>query len=61
MNLMIFAVAFALQWGMGEIISLWPTAVDDGYAGPGYQAAFGIALILQVVALTWTVAARRFR
>ena len=61
MNLMIFATAFALQWGMGEIISLWPPAADGGYAGPGYQTAFAIALALQAVALVWMVVARRFR
>jgi predicted MFS family arabinose efflux permease len=60
LNLMIFATAFALQWGMGEIISLWPTAADGGYAVPGYQMAFGIALGLQAVALAWMVVARRF-
>ncbi len=61
MNLMIFATAFALQWGMGEVISLWPTAADGGYAGPGYQTAFAIALILQAIALAWMVVARRFK
>lgn len=61
MNLMVFAGAFALQWGMGEIISLWPTAADGGYAAPGYQMAFAIALALQAVALVWMVAARRLR
>ena len=60
LNLMIFATAFALQWGMGEIISLWPTAADGGYAVSGYQMAFGIALGLQAVALAWMVVARRF-
>ena len=61
MNFMVFAGAFALQWGMGEVISLWPTAADGGYAAPGYQVAFGIALGLQAIALVWMVVARRFK
>jgi len=61
MNLLIFATAFGLQWGMGEVISLWPTAADGSYAGPAYQTAFAIALVLQAIALTWMVASRRRR
>jgi len=61
MNLLVFSSAFALQWGIGEVISLWPTAADGGYAGPGYQTAFAIALALQVIALVWMVVGRRLR
>jgi hypothetical protein len=61
MNLLIFATAFAMQWGMGLVINLWPAAADGGYAAPGYQAAFAIALALQAVALAWMVIGRRFR
>jgi sugar phosphate permease len=61
MNLLIFATAFAMQWGMGLVINLWPTAANGGYAAPGYQAAFSIALALQAVAIAWMVIGRRFR
>ncbi len=61
MNLLVFATAFAMQWGMGLVINLWPAAADGGYAAPGYQAAFTIALVLQAVALAWMVIGRRFR
>jgi sugar phosphate permease len=61
MNLLIFVTAFALQWGMGLVINLWPAAADGGYAAPGYQTAFAIALALQVAALAWMVIGRRFR
>lgn len=57
-NLMIFAMAFALQWGMGEVINIWPVTADGGYAAPGYQAAFGVALLLQAVAFVWLVLGR---
>lgn len=57
-NLLIFAMAFALQWGMGEVINIWPVAADGGYAPIGYQAAFGLALVLQAVAFVWLVLGR---
>ena len=61
MNLMIFGSAFALQWGIGEIINLWPATADGGYATPGYRAAFAIALALQAIALAWLVAGGRLK
>ena len=57
-NLMIFAMAFALQWGMGEIINIWPVNADGGYARVGYQAAFGVALALQAAAFLWMLHGR---
>lgn len=50
LNLLVFVVAFAAQWGMGAIINAWPSAAG-GYAAAGYQWAFGLALAGQ--ALTW--------
>ena len=61
MNLLVFLSAFALQWGMGEIINLWPAAADGGYAAPGYQTAFAISLVLQTSALAWLVIGRRLK
>lgn len=57
-NLMIFAMAFALQWGMGEVINIWPVTAEGGYAQVGYQAAFGFALVLQAIAFVWLVLGR---
>jgi predicted MFS family arabinose efflux permease len=57
-NLMIFAMAFALQWGMGEVINIWPVDASGGYAQIGYQAAFGFALALQAIAFVWLVLGR---
>jgi predicted MFS family arabinose efflux permease len=53
LNVLVFVVAFAAQWGIGIVIRLW-----SGFsAGPapvgGYQAAFGIMLGLEVTALLW--------
>lgn len=52
-NLLIFGAAFALQWGMGEVINIWPVAADGAYSVMGYRAAFGVALALQVAAFAW--------
>jgi len=61
MNLLIFVTAFALQWGIGEIINLWPAPAEGHYALAGYRAAFGITVALQALALAWLVLGRRRR
>jgi len=48
LNLLTFLGAFAAQWGIGAVINLWP-ASDNGYAVPGYRAAFGMMLGLQLI------------
>jgi predicted MFS family arabinose efflux permease len=57
LNLLVFVVAFAGQWGIGAIINLWPRTPGGGYAAPGYQAGFGMMLGLQTLALIWCVVA----
>ena len=52
LNLTVFLGAFAVQWGLGEIISLWPTGVK-GYAPESYGAAFGSLAVLQLFGLLW--------
>ncbi len=56
-NLLVFLCAFAAQWGIGAIISLWPGTVAGGYAPPGYQAGFAMMLCFQVISLLWCIAA----
>ncbi len=56
-NLLVFIAAFSAQWGIGEIINLWPGTAAGGYAPAGYQAGFAMMLCLQVIALLWFVAA----
>jgi hypothetical protein len=53
LNLLVFVVAFAAQWGIGAIIGRWPTTAAGGYAPSGYQAAFGIILALQLITVFW--------
>lgn len=59
LNLLVFTSAFALQWGIGAIIDLWPERAGGGYAPAGYAAAFGVMLALQGLALAWFALYRR--
>ena len=54
LNLTVFLGAFAVQWGLGEIISLWPTE-GKGYAPESYGAAFGSLAELQLFGLLWFI------
>jgi len=53
-NLLVFVVAFIGQWGIGAIINLWPTEAGN-YHPSGFQAAFGVVLTLQAIALAWFI------
>lgn len=50
-NVLVFLCAFLSQWAIGAIINLWPTA--EGYDPQGFQTAFGIFLILQMIGWLW--------
>ncbi|HCK80105.1 MAG TPA: MFS transporter, partial [Candidatus Competibacteraceae bacterium] len=58
LNLLVFVLAFAGQWGMGAIINRWPVA-GGGYADTGYQLAFGLALAAQSLSWFWLLAGCR--
>ena len=53
LNLLVFVAAFAAQWGVGAIINMWPVTADGGYAPPGYQAAFSMLMLFQLLAVLW--------
>jgi len=57
LNVMVFVVAFGGQWGIGEIINLWPTAADGRYTPVSYQAGFGLMLVLQLLSVFWFILA----
>ncbi len=59
LNFLVFVGAFATQWGLGAIISLWP-AENGQYPLAAYRVALGTCLVLQVAAIAW-YAARRSR
>jgi len=52
-NLLVFVGAFLAQWGMGWIINFWPNSDGDGYSETGYQAAFFIMIVIQLIGLIW--------
>ncbi len=58
LNLLVFVAAFAVQWGIGALIDLWPVDASGHYDPVGYQVALGGLLAAQVLALIWTLRAR---
>ena len=58
LNLLGFGSAFALQWGIGGVLNLWP--IEQGrYAAAGYYAAWLTLLAAQGVALVWMLVQTR--
>ena len=58
-NLLVFVSAFTLQWLSGVLIDLWPQVSPGHYGVVSYQAAFGLLLALQTLALLWFLLPRR--
>ncbi|HZQ72095.1 MAG TPA: MFS transporter [Burkholderiales bacterium] len=56
-NVVNFFSSFAFQWGIGEVLKLYPVS-DGRYAAAGYGAAFLILALLQAAALAWMLASR---
>ena len=57
-NLVMFGTSFAIQWGVGAILGLWP-GTQGRYDPEAYRAAFGILLAAQAAAAAWLLTARR--
>lgn len=55
LNLIVFVGAFAMQAGIGQVISLFPSQ-DGAFAPAGHQAAFTIVLCLQAAGWLWFLA-----
>ena len=53
MNLLVFMLAFSLQWAIGAIINLFPASPTGGFDPQGYQAAFLFLLTLQGLGGLW--------
>jgi predicted MFS family arabinose efflux permease len=58
-NLLLFLVAFAVQYAIGAIIDLFPPTASGGYSPEGYRWAFGAFLALQLLSLLWYLTGRR--
>jgi len=60
LNVFTFGCAFAAQWGMGIIISLWSSSgVPGSYSPASYQAAFAMMFVIQIIGLAWFLLFRR--
>lgn len=60
LNLLIFAGAFAVQAGFGQVIALWPASPQGHSPAAAYQCAFGLLLLIQLPGLCRYLL-RRFR
>lgn len=58
-NLLVFVGAFVFQWGVGEVIDLWPPS-GGGYAPVAYRVAFGVLLTLEALSLGWFFLVRKW-
>ena len=56
-NLLLFGTSFAVQWGVGAILGLWPSA-GGRYAPEAYRVAFGLLLAAQAAAAAWLLTAK---
>jgi predicted MFS family arabinose efflux permease len=51
-NVLMFAVSFLFQWGVGGVLKFYPVA-DGRYAPQGYSTALTILAVLQLAVLAW--------
>ncbi|HEY5896159.1 MAG TPA: MFS transporter [Burkholderiales bacterium] len=56
-NVLMFALSFAMQWGIGAALKLFPV-VDGRYAAAGYGTAFASLAALQLAAVLWLLPMR---
>lgn len=54
LNLTMFLTAFALQWGLGAVIGLWPKG-PAGWPAEAFTAAFAIPAVLLALSLLWFI------
>ena len=59
-NLVLFAAAWALQWGIGAVLDRFRGPADGAVDPAGYHWAFGLVLALQVVAVLWYLRPKRW-
>ncbi len=54
-NVIVFAMAFAYQWGIGWVIEQWPMTADGGYPNVAYLWGFLATILTQVLAFVWFI------
>jgi predicted MFS family arabinose efflux permease len=58
-NLLLFGTAWALQWGIGVVLDQFRGPSDGAVDPAGYQWAFGLVLVLEIVAVLWYLRPKR--
>lgn len=53
LNLLVFVMAFLMQWGAGYVINQYTSDRVDQYSTDGFQMAFGLLIAIQVAAMIW--------
>ncbi|WP_162913095.1 MFS transporter [Rhodospirillaceae bacterium SYSU D60014] len=61
LNLLVFVAAFAIQFGVGQVIDLWPVTADGGYPALAHRVAMAAVLLLQGLAFLWFIRPERAR
>jgi len=56
-NVLMFAISFAFQWGIGAVLRLYPVT-DGRYAPEGYATALWFLVALQAATLAWLLPMR---
>jgi MFS family permease len=57
LNFLMFGLGFLLQWGIGLVVNRFPTSEVGRYAAQGYETAFTLMAVIQVVIIVWTFTA----
>ena len=52
-NFLTFVLGFLLQWGIGAIINAFASEIPGQYASTGYQQAFLLLVVIQLLSLFW--------
>ncbi len=61
MNLFFFCGAFALQYEVGVVISLFPQVAPGRYPAAAYQTAFGLMIGVELLSWLWLLVPHRAR
>jgi predicted MFS family arabinose efflux permease len=59
LNLLVFVAAFAGQWAIGAIIDLWSTGSGQPPTAAGFNAGFGLLVLLELAGLIHYLLASR--
>jgi len=59
LNMLMFGMAFAWQYGIGIVLDFWPRGANGAFPPIAYQTALGIVLAVNVLSVIWLLMPRR--